>query len=206
MSNESEGGSSVRSRIITKEDEEAEFIADSDIEDATSVVSLGTKQHIDTEEFETNIEPEVSFLKYESQPQQKRGYIDEEIVRNVMKGADERLMDQKMNTTFNRRMKLCAGILGLTVFSLGIATLVVDSKDRNIDKIIKDKGTAYDFHDEDNFIDPELEEGYNFWDKEVFLEPGVIFPPAIMFNLEDTKEGRYMKEEETPFFFQVPFR
>merc|ERR1719223_1586781 len=102
-------------------------------------------------------------------------------------------------------MKLCAGILGLTVFSLGIATLVVDPKDRNIDKIIKDKGTAYDFHDEDNFIDPELEEGYNFWDKEVLLEPGVIFPPAIMFNLKDTKEGRYMKEEETPFFLSGAF-
>ena len=206
MSNDSEGASSVRSRIITKEDEEAEFIADSDIEDATSVVSLGTKQCIHTEEGNDKIKPDVSFLGHDSQPDEdKRGYIDEEIVRNVMKGADERLMEQKMNTTFNRNMKICAGLLGLTIFFLGIAIMIVDSNDR-VDKTIKDTGTAYDFQDEGNFIDLQVEEGYSFWDEEIYLEPGVIFPPAILLNLVDSKKGRYLKEKETPFFFQVPFR
>lgn len=214
MSNGSEGASSVRSRIITKEDEEAEFIADSDIEDATSVVSLGTKISTEPEQqlsFQYKDEQEISFLKDhdEAAAQQKerrssepkRGYIDDAIVRDVMKGADDRLRNER-NTSWTKTIRILYGIFVVTMFSLAIAA-VVKMKHNSISQTIKDKGTAFDFHDEDEFFDPESD--VSFWDEELPLEPGIIIPPAVMLNLVDTKEGRFTKDEETPFFFQIPF-
>jgi len=196
------------------EPDDIDLIYDEDLSDVNNNISLGNSApsgSSDGDDSSTEfVELEVCG---ESQPSYRKGYIDDEIVADVMRNADARLNANNPR----RNTKLIAYCVGITsvlmiIIALSLPLGRVAIENYRIEEKIKEKGTAYDFDDRNEYEQSiasetiEAEEAIQTNTVMKYPTPlhDVIFPPWIdHYLVEPFKDP--IKEGETPFFWQVPF-
>jgi len=201
----------VNTGVATGYESDDVDLNDEDLNDVNKNASLGNANSDSDGDLSTGV-LELEFVE-DSQPYFPRGYIDEDIVDDVMRNADERLNANKPRCNY----KLIAFAIGIFSVLMIIIGLSLPQGKYALEKIkieerIKEKSTAYEFDDRqpyaESIADETIEAGTavetnTLMEYKVPLEK-VIFPPWIQHYLvEPFKQP--IKKDETPFFWQVPF-
>lgn len=185
-SGHSDGSSGSRRNVY--ENDKIDVICDEDLADVDKDISLG------------NYESDSDLSAGSSE----KGYIDDAIVQDVMKSADERLNER--DGKYNKIVIVC--VVGATAFLAIVIGLVSHTVGNNsfekemIEKIIEDTTSAFKFDDSAKYAGSSKNE--SIWDKQIPLEDGIVFPPVIENYLVDPRLQKFDANQETPMFWQVP--
>jgi len=196
-------GGTAESKKSVFENCEIDVIDDEDLADVDDDISLG--KSVESEE-----------------------YIDNPIVEDVMRSADERLTEK---TTFSIK-KVAVYVVGVAIILsviIGASLHAGKNYDENerIENIIEDRTSAFEFDDRDEYVGSiadktadetadetaetemtDAESSKNekrLWDNEIPLENESLFPLPIKNYLVDPRFKTFDANNETPFFWQVPF-
>mmetsp|Transcript_11089 Transcript_11089/g.13129 ORF Transcript_11089/g.13129 Transcript_11089/m.13129 type:complete len:514 (+) Transcript_11089:116-1657(+) len=193
-------------------DDDIDLIYDEDLSDVNKNVSLGNSNSGSDGDLSTEV-VELEVCGDSSHSSYAKGYIDDEIVEDVMRNADQRLNADKPRWCTTKFIAYAVGVTSVLMIIIGLSLPM--EKD-TIEKIriaekIKDKGTAYDFDDRDEYAASIASETHGAEKAiqtstimEYKIPHDVNFPPWIEHYLVEPFKHPYSKDE-TPFFWQVPF-
>mmetsp|Transcript_2351 Transcript_2351/g.3288 ORF Transcript_2351/g.3288 Transcript_2351/m.3288 type:complete len:455 (+) Transcript_2351:237-1601(+) len=176
------------------EENEIPMINDEDLADVNDDIDLRSNAPED-ESVVHRMNDDIYPDKEAAMPSKEGGVIDDEIVREVLRSADEQIENENQN-----RIKKIIGLAIIAILSIFTITSIAfsGSKEKEIEDMIEKTGSAYDFEDKKDVV--------TINDKNDQDDIGIdLFVPALSNKLKNLKATPFDSSRgEIPIFWNVP--